>query len=114
MIEQFREITQHKIKGRGKAMVVTPSRLHAVRYFHEFKAYIKRKGYSDMDVLVAFSGTVDDRGEEHTESKLNRKKDGKSISSDQIKSEFNSEEFNVIVVAEKFQTGFDEPLLRCL
>lgn len=114
MIEQFREITQHKIKGRGKAMVVTPSRLHAVRYFHEFKAYIKRKGYSDMDVLVAFSGTVDDRGEEHTESKLNLKKDGKSISSDQIKSEFNSEEFNVIVVAEKFQTGFDEPLLHTM
>src|SRR5699024_4614063 len=114
MIEQFREITQHKIKGKAKAMVVTPSRLHAVRYFNEFKAYIKQKGYKDMDVLVAFSGTVDDQSEEYTESKLNRKSDGKSISSDQIKAEFNSEEFNVIVVAEKFQTGFDEPLLHTM
>lgn len=114
MIEQFREITQHRIKGKAKAMVVTPSRLHAVRYFHEFIAYIKKKGYKDMDVLVAFSGTVTDQSEEYTESKLNRKKDGKSISSDQIKAEFNSDEFNVIVVAEKFQTGFDEPLLHTM
>src|SRR5699024_7794558 len=97
-----------------KAMVVTPSRLHAVRYFHEFKAYIKQKGYKDMDVLVAFSGTVNDQNEEYTESKLNLKKDGKSISSDQIKAEFNTDDFNVIVVAEKFQTGFDEPLLHTM
>lgn len=114
MIEQFREITQHKIKGKAKAMVVTPSRLHAVRYFNEFKSYIKQKGYTDMDVLVAFSGTVNDKAEEYTEANLNRKKDGKSIASDQIKAEFHTDEFNVIVVAEKFQTGFDEPLLHTM
>lgn len=114
MVEQFREVTQHRIKGKAKAMVVTPSRLHAVRYFHEFKAYIKEKGYLDMDVLVAFSGTVNDKSEEYTESKLNKRKDGRAISSDQIKEEFNTEDFNVIVVAEKFQTGFDEPLLHTM
>ncbi|MCC5894066.1 MAG: type I restriction endonuclease subunit R [Alkalibacterium sp.] len=114
MVEQFREVTQQKIKGKGKAMIVTPSRLHAVRYFKEIKAYIQRKGYRDMDVLVAFSGTVNDKSEEYTENKLNTKKNGKSISSDQIKAEFNTEEFNVIVVAEKFQTGFDEPLLHTM
>ena len=55
IIEHFREITSKKIGGRGKAMIVTASRLHAVRYYHEFKRYIERKGYKNLDVLIAFS-----------------------------------------------------------
>lgn len=53
MLEHFRNVTMHKIGGKAKAMVVTPSRLHAVRYVQEFKRQIEEKGYSDLDVLVA-------------------------------------------------------------
>ena len=60
MVEYFRDVTMRKIGGRAKAMVVTASRLHAVRYFLEFKRYIYAKGYHDLDILVAFSGTVKD------------------------------------------------------
>ncbi|WP_071395072.1 type I restriction endonuclease subunit R [Bacillus tuaregi] len=114
MIEQFRDVTRNKMKGRAKAMVVTASRLHAVRYFHEFKNYIKKKGYTDMDVLVAFSGVVNDRDEEFRESSLNKTKDGKRISENQLKEEFHTDSFNVLIVAEKYQTGFDEPLLHTM
>lgn len=114
MIEQFRDITRNKIKGRAKAMVVTSSRLHAVRYFQEFKNYIKKKGYTDMDVLVAFSGIVNDRDEEYRESSLNKTKDGKRIAENQLKEEFHEDNFNVLIVAEKYQTGFDEPLLHTM
>ncbi|MCU1807608.1 DEAD/DEAH box helicase family protein [Cytobacillus firmus] len=114
MIEQFRDITSSKINGRAKAMVVTASRLHAVRYFHEFKNYIKKKGYTDMDVLVAFSGIVNDQDEEYRESSLNKTKDGKRIAENQLKEEFHTDNFNVLIVAEKYQTGFDEPLLHTM
>ena len=64
-------------------MVVTASRLHAVRYYHEFKRYIEQKGYDEVDILVAFSGVVkdiiDDVDIEYTEAKLNTDKDGNSI-----------------------------------
>lgn len=114
MVEQFRNITRHKIGGRAKAMVVTASRLHAVRYFFEFKNYIKKKGYEDMDVLVAFSGVVNDGNQEYRESSLNKTKDGNKISENQLKEAFHTDDFNVLVVAEKYQTGFDEPLLHTM
>lgn len=114
MVEHFRNITRHKIGGRAKAMVVTASRLHAVRYFFEFKNYIKKKGYEDMDVLVAFSGVVNDGDQEYRESSLNKTKDGKKISENQLKEAFHTDDFNVLVVAEKYQTGFDEPLLHTM
>ena len=53
-------------------MIVTPSRLHAVRYLLEFKRQIQEKGYTDLDVLVAFSGEVEDDGEKYTEEKMNK------------------------------------------
>ena len=56
MVEQFRDITRNKIGGKAKAMVVTASRLHAVRYYHEFKRYIESKGYDDLDILGRFLG----------------------------------------------------------
>jgi type I restriction enzyme R subunit len=79
MIEYFRSITKNKIGGRAKAMVVTSSRLHAVRYLFEFRRYIKSHGYKDLDVLVAFSGTVEDNGQEWTEEKINKDKKGQTI-----------------------------------
>lgn len=114
MVEQFREITQKKINGKAKAMIVTSSRLHAVRYFKEFKKYIQEKGYTDLDVLVAFSGSVKDEGEEYTEPQLNVTKSGERIQETQLKEAFNSEDFNLLIVAEKYQTGFDEPLLHTM
>ena len=62
MVEHFREITRTKIGGRAKAMLVTGSRLQAVRYYHEFQKYLAEKKYDDLGVLVAFSGTVADEG----------------------------------------------------
>jgi type I restriction enzyme R subunit len=114
MVEHFRSITKNKIGGNAKAMVVTASRLHAVRYLMEFRRYIKEKKYDDMDVLVAFSGTVHDEGNEYTEEKLNKTADGKTIREKQLTEYFNSDEFNVLIVAEKYQTGFDEPLLHTM
>ena len=113
IVESFMGTTRHKIGGRGKMMVVTSSRLAAVRYFHECRRYIEEKGYEDIGVLVAFSGSVKDMGEEYTEPKLNVRKDGSHIGESQTKAEFH-ENFHVLVVAEKYQTGFDEPLLHTM
>lgn len=117
MIEHFRNITKNKIDGRAKAMVVTSSRLHAVRYLFEFRRYIKEKGYTDLDVLVAFSGTVNDPDipdTDFTEEGLNKDKQGNTIKEDQLKEEFHNDDFNMLIVAEKYQTGFDEPLLHTM
>ena len=107
IIEHFREITKNKIDGRAKAMVVTASRLHAVRYLFEFKRYIEEHNYSDLDVLVAFSGTVTDDGKDWTEEKIN------GIKENQLKKAFH-DDFDMLIVAEKYQTGFDEPLLHTM
>lgn len=113
IVETFRDTTRHKIGGKGKMMVVTDSRLAAVRYFKEIKRYIKEHDYNDIDVLTAFSGSVQDGTEEYTESSLNVRKDGSHIAETQTKAEFH-DNFNVLVVAEKYQTGFDEPLLHTM
>ena len=114
IVETFRETTRHKIGGRGKMMVVTDSRLAAVRYFHAVKQYIAEQGYFTMDVLVAFSGSVKDGDEEYTEAGLNVRRDGSHISETQTKAEFHEDNFNILIVAEKYQTGFDEPLLHTM
>lgn len=114
MVEAFRERTRYSIGGKGKAMVVTSSRLAAVRYYQEFKQYIAQKGYDDMDVLVAFSGEVNDDGEKYTETNMNVLKDGTHVKENQLKEVFHSTDFNVLIVAEKYQTGFDEPLLHTM
>lgn len=112
IVETFMGTTRNAINGLGKMMVVTSSRLAAVRYFHEIKRYIAEHHY-DIDVLVAFSGSVSDGGEDYTESGLNVRKDGTAISEAQTKEEFRYN-FDVLVVAEKYQTGFDEPLLHTM
>jgi len=113
IVETFRETTRHKIGGFGKMMVVTSSRLAAVRYYHEIKRYIEEHHYPDVEILAAFSGVVKDGEEEWTESRLNVRKDGTHISESQTKAEFH-DNFNVLIVAEKYQTGFDEPLLHTM
>lgn len=111
MVEHFRSVTRHKIGGRAKAMVVTDSRLHAVRYKQSFDAYIAKKGYSDIKTLVAFSGTVNDPDipdTSYTEEGMN------GIKERELPDKFESEEYQVLLVAEKYQTGFDQPLLHTM
>jgi type I restriction enzyme R subunit len=119
IIETFRSVTKNKINGKGKAMVVTASRLHAIRYYHEFKRYLEKHNYDDLDILVAFSGAIKDidaTGEEveYTEEKLNKRADGTHIKENQLKEEFHKDEYAMLIVAEKYQTGFDEPLLHTM
>lgn len=112
MVEHFRYFTQHKIGGRAKAMVVTSSRLHAVRYKLAFDKYIAEKGYEGIKALVAFSGTVQDPdipGKEYTEIGMN-----KGIKEKELPERFGSSEYQVLLVAEKYQTGFDQPLLHTM
>lgn len=117
IVETFRSVTRKKIKGKGKMMVVTASRLAAVRYYHEVKRYIQKKGYDDMEILVAFSGSIvdpdDPDGVEYTEPSINVGHDGERVTESQTKEEFH-DYGDVLIVAEKYQTGFDEPLLHTL
>ena len=92
MLEHFRTVTRHKIGGHAKAMIVTPSRLHAVRYLLEFKRQIEEKGYTDLDVLVAFSGEVEDNGITYTEEKLNTTKTGETIKEKALPAAFHTDE----------------------
>ena len=96
-------------------MVVTSSRLHAVRYLKEFRRYIKEHNLTDIDVLVAFSGEVNDDGEKVTEQGLNidYKGDNTNIKESQLPDRFH-EDYNILIVADKYQTGFDEPLLHTM
>ena len=111
MVEHFQAVTRHKIGGRAKAMVVTGSRLEAVRYKQGFDRYIGEKGYA-IKSLVAFSGTVvDDKvpTETYTEPGMNN-----GISEKQLPEKFATQEYQVLLVAEKYQTGFDQPLLHTM
>lgn len=113
IVETFRNTTSHAIGGRGKMMVVTASRLAAVRYFHEVKKYIEGHQYPSINVMIAFSGVVKDGDIEYTEAGMNTRADGTHISEDQTKQEFH-DHGQILIVAEKFQTGFDEPLLHTM
>ena len=111
MIEHFHAATQHKIGGRAKAMVITGSRLEAVRYKQSFDRYIKEKGYA-IKSLVAFSGVVTDdklRDVTYTEEGMNL-----GVREKQLPEVFASQEYQVLLVAEKYQTGFDQPLLHTM
>lgn len=111
MVEHFRAKVRHKLGGRAKAMVVTGSRLHAVRYHQAFQKYIAEQGY-DIGVLVAFSGIVKDpdfEEVEFTEVGLN-----KGIKEKELPEKFDSDSFQVLLVANKYQTGFDQPLLHTM
>ncbi len=112
MVEHFRTHVRHKIGGRAKAMVVTDGRLHAVRYKQAFDKYIAEKGYDDVKTLVAFSGVVEDPdapGKKWTEVGMNG-----GIKESELPDKFDSHEYQVLLVAEKYQTGFDQPLLHTM
>lgn len=117
IVEAFRDVTKRKIGGKGKMMVVTASRLAAVRYYHEIKAYLDANNYHDIEILIAFSGSIKDPDEqsgfEYTESGMNKDKDGNRVTETQTKRVFH-DEGDVLIVAEKYQTGFDEPLLHTM
>lgn len=113
IVEKIREITLSKIRGKGKAMVVCASRAHAVHYFFAMKDYCAKHGYGDVKPLVAFSGTVSYNGEDYTEPQLNST-DELKISESALPMYFASDMFNVLIVADKYQTGFDEPLLHSM
>lgn len=108
IIEHYRNFVKRKIGGRAKAMVVTASRLHAVRYKLAFDKYIKEMGYNDLNTVVAFSGTVKDGEISYTEPDMN------GFAERELPEKFNSDEYKVLLVAEKYQTGFDEPLLHTM
>lgn len=115
IVEHFRQKTASKIDGHAKAMVVTRSRLHAVRMKEAIDRYIQRKGYDRGDhplrALVAFSGEVTDPDlpeKKWTEAEINGFPEG------QLPKKFHDEDYQVLVVAEKYQTGFDEPLLHTM
>lgn len=117
IVETFRDITKNKLKGKGKMMVVTASRLAAVRYFHEIKRYLAANHYDDVEILIAFSGSIKDpddpSGKEYKESNMNVDAEGNTVSEAQTKQVFH-DEGNILIVAEKYQTGFDEPLLHTM
>lgn len=110
MIEHFVENTESKIQGRARAMVVTRSRLHAVRYKRWFDI-IMREMNLPYQALVAFSGTVYDAetNQEYTESSMNHLEGNIDIPL-----AFKLPKYRILIVAEKFQTGFDEPLLHTM
>ena len=117
MVEHFRLHVKNQIGGRAKAMVVTSSRLHAVRYKLAFERYIAANGYTDVRPLVAFSGTVKDpdTGVEYTEPGMNPDVvTGKSISESQLPDRFESPDYQVLLVTNKYQTGYDQPLLHTM
>ena len=107
MLEHFYKNVKGKINGKAKAMVVTRSRLHAVRYKLEFDRQLKEKG-GDIKALVAFTGTVKDDGHEFTESNMNGFPESQTVK------KFDTDEYRIMIVAHKFQTGFDQPLLHTM
>ena len=110
IVEHFRANVMWRLSGQAKAMVVTDSRQAAVRYKIEMEKYIKSEGFDkDMSILVAFSGEVDDPeygADSFTETNMNKQLKGGGI-----REGFTNEESKILIVANKFQTGFDQPLL---
>jgi type I restriction enzyme R subunit len=104
VVEHFRAHTARKIGGRAKAMVVTSSREHAVRFRDALQTYIREHSYDDVGTLVAFSGTIDGQ----TEAQLN------GFPESETAARFATDAYRILVVAEKFQTGFDQPLLHTM
>ena len=105
IVEHFRRHVQNEIGGRAKAMVVTQSREHALRYYFGVREYLQKQDYTDLKALVAFSGELEVDGETRTEAAVN------GFSETELPRRFDSSEYQVLIVAEKYQTGFDQPKL---
>lgn len=104
IVEHFRNVVMKELGGMAKAMVITASRQAAVKYRQAFEDYITRKGYKGISALVAFSGKVKLDGDEteYSETSMN------GFREDQLPGMFDSDEYNVLIVANKYQTGFDQ------
>ena len=107
MVEHFTDQVASCIGGRAKAMIVTRSRLHTVRYKLALDRYLAEHGYP-FKALVAFSGTVKDGGKDYTEANMN------GFPESQTANTFNRDDYRFLIVAYKFQTGFDQPLLHTM
>lgn len=107
IVEHFRTTVMDELGGTAKAMVITNSRESAVKYRQAFEEYINKKGYNNIHALVAFSGkvTLKDDEKEYTEAGLN------GFSEDKLPTEFEKDDYKVLLVANKYQTGFDQPKL---
>ncbi|WP_372364902.1 type I restriction endonuclease subunit R [Candidatus Uabimicrobium sp. HlEnr_7] len=110
IVDHYRKYVSKQLKNKqAKAMVVTGSRKEAVRYKLEFDKYIAQQKYDDVHALVAFSGSVKDEelsDKEFTESNMNTQLKGRNL-----RKAFDSNDYQVMIVANKFQTGFDQPKL---
>lgn len=112
IINHFRTHVASKVGGKAKAMVVTASRLHALRYKRALDKYCAEHGIGDVGVLCAFSGSLTDDGPtgptEWTEAKVNGFPDSETPK------RFDTDDWQILVVAEKYQTGFDQPKLYAM
>lgn len=110
IVEHFKQNVMHKIGGKAKAMVVTSSRESAVKYKIAFEKYIKENGYEGIKALVAFTGSVlvEELDKEFTEASMNGFKE------EELPRKFATDEYQVLLVADKYQTGFDQPLLHTM
>ena len=105
IVEHFRRHVAKELGGKAKAMIVTQSREHALRYWQQLSRYIEDKGYTGLKALVAFSGDLEVDGNVWTEATAN------GFAETELPKKFDTDEYQVLVVAEKYQTGFDQPKL---
>lgn len=105
IVKHFRRHVSKELSGTAKAMVVTQSREHALRYWQQINRYVEANGHTDVKALVAFSGDLDIDGQVWTEATAN------GFAETELPKRFDGEEFQILVVAEKYQTGFDQPKL---
>ena len=105
IVEHYRNNVMNELEGKAKAMVITPSREAAVKYYKAFKDYIAKMNYADIQPLVAFSGKVSIDDEEYTEVSIN------GFSEEKLPNEFDKDNYQVLLVANKYQAGFDQPKL---
>jgi type I restriction enzyme R subunit len=105
IVEHFRRHAAKELDGKAKAMIVTQSREHALRYWQQLNRYIADKGYTDLKALVAFSGDLNIDDNVWTEATAN------GFAETELPKKFDTDEFQILVVAEKYQTGFDQPKL---
>jgi type I restriction enzyme R subunit len=105
IVEHFRRHVMAEMAGQAKAMVVTSSREAALKYYFGMRDYIAKQGYADVKALVAFSGELEVDGQTWTEAAVN------GFSETELPRRFDGEEYRLLIVAEKYQTGFDQPKL---
>ncbi|RFS84829.1 type I restriction endonuclease subunit R [Actinomadura spongiicola] len=123
IVDHFREHTAPRIGGRAKAMVVTPLRADALQLYQAIRTYVDERGFTDCGTLIAFSGALrlEDDGPEYTEAKLNGFPDRElparfayTKADDKRAGVVPKQEYRILVAAEKYQTGFDQPLLTTM